>query len=687
MAQQAIFISYRRSDTGDVAGRLCGDLQSVFGVRNVFKDHAIPPGTNFGEHLVDKLKTCRAVLVLIGPDWEATTDEAGARRLDDPTDWVRLEVETALAAEGVHTIPVLVNGAQFPSNLPSSLAGLLDRQAMQLRRDPDYETDAQRIVDALRRYASTLLQKTLVTLAACFAVGLTALGFANAHFRSQADARDAASPELGLSLDPDEPPPLDQEAPLPSVVDKDTSSSPSESASPLEEESTPAPAWPDFRLLSGTPVLSGPEWSVDYYDQQTSDPRSDVFVFPGFSINIFNATGKSVVLASAIADVALSTPDPEPMIGFESGRCQNDEFAIVNDGWGEAKNVRFSGELYFGIINGRGEVFNQEKSPRQTRPTAAALDEARADAQSLFRQADIKGASRVKFAIETLEVGDYVGIVPTAFMNVEAPNLAKYQALYLGDGTDAAGQLVGVVEYEYTDAFGQLVRKRDLVEAAIDFGGEGCGGGASADQMALLKLMDSGKNYQLGLPIGHALADGDNYRIDYHVTAPSSSFHDLKIVTRFADGRERQSPEFRMKVSISRAAAAQARLELGDEDYFAAPQFQQARTRDFSDLCMRLGDGDTPASYDAYGSVFATLLSDPEERALNVARTYDAPIEGNACSFDVEGDIAYCSVSRLAVILRCDGAVDASYADFDWLRVSLKEDEVGRVIGPLKRDE
>src|SRR5690606_33075208 len=89
--------------------------------------------------------------VLIGPNWAEARDAEGRRRLDDPADWVRIEIETALAQDGVHVVPVLINGAQLPraEDLPESLRPLLRRNAAVVRRDPDFRDDVERLMRAL----------------------------------------------------------------------------------------------------------------------------------------------------------------------------------------------------------------------------------------------------------------------------------------------------------------------------------------------------------------------------------------------------------------------------------------------------------------------------------------------------------------------------------------------------------
>jgi hypothetical protein len=70
------------------------------------------------------------MLALIGPDWLNSCDENGHRRLDDPNDWVRLEISRALKRD-IAVIPVRINGAELPAKakLPDDIKGLLDHQA------------------------------------------------------------------------------------------------------------------------------------------------------------------------------------------------------------------------------------------------------------------------------------------------------------------------------------------------------------------------------------------------------------------------------------------------------------------------------------------------------------------------------------------------------------------------------
>lgn len=134
MADGAVFISYRRLDAPGYAGRLYDALAARLGDQRVFMDvGAIEPGAVFGEQIDKAIGSCDVLLAVIGPQWTTVTDAHGRRRLDDPGDFVALEVGTALRRD-VKVIPVLVDGARMPipDELPPALATLGRRQAIEL---------------------------------------------------------------------------------------------------------------------------------------------------------------------------------------------------------------------------------------------------------------------------------------------------------------------------------------------------------------------------------------------------------------------------------------------------------------------------------------------------------------------------------------------------------------------------
>jgi hypothetical protein len=109
-----VFISYRREDAAYPAGWLYERLADRFGASRVFKDvDSIEPGDDFVAEITSAVESCEALLAVIGNQWLEATNKDGQRRLDDPQDWVRLEIEAALERD-VRVVPVLVEDARMP---------------------------------------------------------------------------------------------------------------------------------------------------------------------------------------------------------------------------------------------------------------------------------------------------------------------------------------------------------------------------------------------------------------------------------------------------------------------------------------------------------------------------------------------------------------------------------------------
>lgn len=150
-----VFISYRRADSADVTGRIYDRLTRHFGVSAIFKDvESIPIGIDFKEHLEQAVGKCKIFLVVIGDQWLGATDSLQNNRLQDPRDFVRIEVETALN-RNIPVIPLLVRGASMPAeeNLPPSLQKLVYRNGIPIRPDPDFHRDMDRLIEAISGYS------------------------------------------------------------------------------------------------------------------------------------------------------------------------------------------------------------------------------------------------------------------------------------------------------------------------------------------------------------------------------------------------------------------------------------------------------------------------------------------------------------------------------------------------------
>lgn len=145
-----IFISYRREDCPAHAGRLSDRLRAYFGEDAVFMDiDTIPPGRDFIDFITAAVSSCDALVALIGDDWLSCTGRDGRRRLDDPDDFVRLEIAAALQRQTM-VIPVLVERASMPGpeDLPAPLAPLARHHALEIS-DQRWRYDVDQLIRAL----------------------------------------------------------------------------------------------------------------------------------------------------------------------------------------------------------------------------------------------------------------------------------------------------------------------------------------------------------------------------------------------------------------------------------------------------------------------------------------------------------------------------------------------------------
>jgi hypothetical protein len=152
---RAIFINYRRSDAEGEAGRLFDELTLQLGSGAVFMDvAAIEPGRDFRKAIDQSVSNCSVLLALIGLEWLSARDAAGQRRLDDPNDFVRIELASALRRD-IPVVPVLVRGAKMPrpDELSQDLRELAFRSAVELTH-ARWKSDVQVLLHALRPYIS-----------------------------------------------------------------------------------------------------------------------------------------------------------------------------------------------------------------------------------------------------------------------------------------------------------------------------------------------------------------------------------------------------------------------------------------------------------------------------------------------------------------------------------------------------
>jgi hypothetical protein len=146
-----IFISYRRDDSAGHAGRVHDRLVTEFGRDVLFMDvDAVPLGSNFVKVLGEEVGKCDMLLAVIGPHWLEIKDEHGRRRLDDPADFVRVEIAAALERD-IPVVPILLESTSVPraEELPEELKELTLRNALYVRH-ASFHADIDKLLRFLR---------------------------------------------------------------------------------------------------------------------------------------------------------------------------------------------------------------------------------------------------------------------------------------------------------------------------------------------------------------------------------------------------------------------------------------------------------------------------------------------------------------------------------------------------------
>jgi formylglycine-generating enzyme required for sulfatase activity len=147
-----IFLSYRRQDSAGVAGRIYDRLRAHFGDGAVFMDvNSIFLGENFRERIDAEVSECQVVLAVIGRNWAGESD--ADRRLDDPRDFVRIELESALDRR-LPVIPILIDHVKMPSecDLPYSLVRLVSRNAINLDQGRDFDHHVSQLIKGVELF-------------------------------------------------------------------------------------------------------------------------------------------------------------------------------------------------------------------------------------------------------------------------------------------------------------------------------------------------------------------------------------------------------------------------------------------------------------------------------------------------------------------------------------------------------
>lgn len=150
-----IFITYRRDDSSGYAGRLHAALVKYFGVNQIFRDiNTVKAGEDFYDVTERSVQSCDILIAIIGKQWLSMSN-AGVRRLDEPDDFVRLEIAQALS-RSIPVVPVLVQGATIPraQDLPAELKSLTRHQAFELS-DARWDYDVKQLIKELGQLSGT----------------------------------------------------------------------------------------------------------------------------------------------------------------------------------------------------------------------------------------------------------------------------------------------------------------------------------------------------------------------------------------------------------------------------------------------------------------------------------------------------------------------------------------------------
>ncbi len=328
----SIFISYRRADSMAYTGRIYDRLVNAFGVRHVFKDvEDIPPGEDFRSVLDKALTVADVVIIVIGPQWVMITDDEGKRRLNDPTDFVRIEVETALKRNDVLVVPVLVNNAVMPSaeSLPAGLKDLAFRNSVVVRNDPDFNPDINHLITAIeKKLKGEKSRRTPMIIGALVALAIIAAllifvvlpGMNTAQPTATATAQVAAiSTTSAPTVEPTKAP-TDTLQPtavatvttVPVEVTAEITESATEAV--VSDSLTPTVAFPTGRLLQ--------------------------LLYNDSSFYVFN-TGSSIPFSSLKFEALDATGNPLP-VAYEGRKWSAQNANLTSQGCGALEPVQFS---------------------------------------------------------------------------------------------------------------------------------------------------------------------------------------------------------------------------------------------------------------------------------------------------------------------------------------------------------
>jgi hypothetical protein len=153
---EKIFLSYRQTENASMIDFIYKSLANSFTASLIFRDQESTPfGINFKTYLNDMIKKCKVVLVIIGPQWLLHKDSSGRRFIDNPNDFIRVAVQSALENK-IPIIPVFIDGAVMPEvdELPEELRLLPFMRSLDVRSGIDTANDLNRLSSEVRKLVS-----------------------------------------------------------------------------------------------------------------------------------------------------------------------------------------------------------------------------------------------------------------------------------------------------------------------------------------------------------------------------------------------------------------------------------------------------------------------------------------------------------------------------------------------------
>ena len=202
--QQRVFISYRRKEpvAAGFVYRFAERMESHFGKGHVFLDaNALPYGRDFREALLEELDKADILFVIIGPGWVERLHEL----IDEPKDYVRIEVEHALTSKRApRVIPILVGGVSMPrsSELPEQVKHLANMQGTSIDTQRLFHETCERLIQDLSKSTKPRRDKSRLPLAAVALVAILAAGWGYVQFSKPPLVVETKTPKIDNPVEP-----------------------------------------------------------------------------------------------------------------------------------------------------------------------------------------------------------------------------------------------------------------------------------------------------------------------------------------------------------------------------------------------------------------------------------------------------------------------------------------------------